>query len=500
MKRLLVLAMSGILLAGSGVVQACPADPTLVTTTDGPVHGTVSQNSVLFKGIPYAAPPVGALRWRPPAPVQPWTTPRDATVPGNSCAQAGSTSEDCLYLNVTAPRQAVGRLPVMVWVHGGSFIAGAGDQVDARSFADRAHVIVVTINYRLGVFGFLAHPALDAEAGDQSGDYGIQDQQAALRWVGANAAAFGGDPGNITLFGQSAGGAGVCMNLASPGAAGLFAHAITQSGACVDPQPDKQIAERNGSALAAQVGCADLACLRGKSATELLSAADAIPYSPTYSWHPVYGGSVIPSQPWQAFLSGHFNRVPLLVSSNRDEDTIMTAGKFPNGITEQQYEQIQTAVFKADAGKVLAAYPGGDNPALALARSTTDWFFSCPALATDQFTAGLVPTYADEFSDENAPGWDVGIFPLGAYHGAELQYLFGNPVTPFTPAQRLLSEQLIGRWSRFAWTGNPNGFGLPVWRPFRPGSTEVPAFVPGPTHLVDLAAEHNCAFWRELRG
>src|SRR4051794_23623367 len=242
MPKLLALSLLAAL------VTPCPPAGT-VATTDGPVHGTITADYASYQGIPYAAPPVGPLRWRPPAPVQPWTQTLDATAPGNACPQAPGerrTDENCLYLNVAAPREARG-LPVMVWLHGGSFIAGAGTDIDPRGFAAKAHVIVVTLNYRLGVLGFLAHPALDTEGGD----YGIQDQQAALRWVKAKAATFGGDPGNVTLFGQSAGTASVCMNLASPGAAGLFQRAITESGGCLAPEPDKTIAERNGSALAA---------------------------------------------------------------------------------------------------------------------------------------------------------------------------------------------------------------------------------------------------------
>lgn len=490
MPKLLVLSLL------AGLLTPCPP-AAAVTTTDGPVHGTVTSDYASYQGIPYAAPPVGPLRWRPPQPVQPWTQPLDATAPGNACPQAPGeprTDEDCLYLNVTAPREAH-RLPVMVWLHGGSFIAGSGADTDARSFAEKAHVIVVTINYRLGVLGFLAHPALDAEAGDQSGDYGIQDQQAALKWVKANAAAFGGDPGNVTLFGQSAGGASVCMNLVSPGAAGLFQRAITESGGCVAPEPDKTIAERNGATLAAQLGCTDLVCLRGKTPAELLAAAAAIPYSPTYSWHPVWGGSVIPLKPATAIYSGQFNRVPLLVSSNRDEGTILIASQYPNGITASQYEQLQTEIFKADAPQVLAHYPAGDNPTLTFARSTTDWVFSCTSLATDQFTSGLMPTYADEFADENAPGWPSPLFPLGAYHGSELQYLFGHLPTA---AQQALADRMIGYWSHFAWTGNPNGPGLPAWPRFQPGDHDVTAFAPGRPQQVDLAAEHQCAFWASL--
>jgi len=223
------------------------ADTGAIVRTDfGPVRGTVTSEYRTFQGIPYAAPPVGELRWRPPQPPERWSTPRDATTPGSRCPQLasaelgfpGSVDEDCLYLNVITPRSArPGQLrPVMVWVHGGAFLWGAGSDYDARRLAVGGDVVVVTVNYRLGLLGFLGHPSLEG-----SGNFGLQDQQAALRWVRRNAAAFGGDPGNITVFGESAGALSVCAQLASPASGGLFHRAVMQSGPCMMDWPDNAL-------------------------------------------------------------------------------------------------------------------------------------------------------------------------------------------------------------------------------------------------------------------
>ncbi|HEV2783772.1 MAG TPA: carboxylesterase family protein, partial [Actinophytocola sp.] len=235
-------------------------------TDRGPVRGVVAGDYRLFQGIPFAAPPVGELRWRPPQPPAPWRDPLDATAPRGACAQPGSFgrpetfNEDCLYLNVTTPRRAGHRLPVMVWIHGGSYTTGSGAIYDARKLAVEGGVVVVTINYRLGPLGFLALPALTGEQpGIQSGNYGIEDQQAALRWVRRNAAAFGGDPGNVTIFGESAGSGSVCAHLVSPTAAGLFHRAIGQSYSCAWPVATGAAAESAGTAFAGRVGCADVA-------------------------------------------------------------------------------------------------------------------------------------------------------------------------------------------------------------------------------------------------
>ena len=269
----LALALSGVT-AGSAIASSHAAGRlSLVVRTDhGRIRGLYHHGAREFFGIPYAAPPTGANQWRPPQPFRPWHGIRPAIAPGHDCAQTGSlatgvlstsTFESCLFLNVYTPPRAQGRpLPVMVWIHGGGFTGGAGRIYDGALLATRDHVIVVTINYRLSAFGFLALRSLDAESPDNSsGDYGLMDQQAALRWVQNNAIAFGGNPGNVTIFGESAGGASVCANMASPTALGLFSHAIAESG-CIFPAQTRRAAEQQGAALARKLGCTNPATRR----------------------------------------------------------------------------------------------------------------------------------------------------------------------------------------------------------------------------------------------
>jgi para-nitrobenzyl esterase len=496
----------------------------VVRTTGGAVRGTVTGDHRSFDGIPYAAPPVGPLRWAPPRPAEPWRGTRDATRPGNECPQTAgflgdppSTTEDCLYLNVTTPRGIGARkLPVMFWIHGGGFYSGAGSLYGAGRLAEQGDVIVVTLNYRLGVFGFLAHPSLDGHDGP-SGDYGLQDQQAALRWVRDNAAAFGGDPRNVTLFGESAGGISTCSHLASPASAGLFQRAIIQSGPCALagqwPYPDgnwtvrpRATAERQGESLTAKLGCDTtsdtVACLRGKSVPELLDASDG-----GQGYGPAAGGRVLPLTPEEALARGRFARVPVIQGTTRDEHRTFVAAleTFTGHVaTDADYRGGIEAFFGEDkAAKVLAEYPreAYDSASTALAAVWTDSAWACPALDTDTMLSARVPTYAYEFADEKAPWASDGSapsFPTGAFHASELQYLFDDAQfrAPLTADQRHLSDQMIRYWTTFARTGNPNGAHSPAWRPFA-GDT-VQSLGTGGTRPANLAAEHRCGFWRSL--
>ena len=321
-RTLIAIAVSLATAAGvAGIAVAAPAgaeesrDDAVVRTGDGPVRGIVAADHRTFQGIPYAAPPEGALRWAAPRPPARWTDTRDATRPGSACPQTAgflgdpaSFDEDCLFLNVTTPRRTGNRLkPVMVFIHGGGFYSGSSDLYGARALATQGDVVVVTPNYRLGVFGFLDHPALGATAAN----FGLQDQQAALRWVRRNAAAFGGDPANVTLVGESAGSVSTCSHLVSPSSAGLFRRAIMQSGTCGEtdewPYQDggnwyprsRAVAEREGVAAATTLKCADPAtveaCLRGKSTAELLEVSGG-----GQGFGPVYGGGLLPIAPKQA--------------------------------------------------------------------------------------------------------------------------------------------------------------------------------------------------------
>ncbi len=312
----------------SGAALAASVD-TQVQTAEGTLAGSWQPGYRLFEGIPYAAPPVGALRWRPPQSPHPWSGVRPATEPGTECVQqaifwrpgsAASWHEDCLYLNVYTPAAEAGaKRPVLIWFHGGGWVNGAGTDVQPAWLTAEGNV-VVTVNYRLGALGYLALPALDAESADKqsSGQYGDLDKIEALRWVKRNIAAFGGDPERVTIAGQSAGAGSVCWLMASPAAKGLFERAVIQSiGNCVNIDHDQ--ATERGQRFVKALGCGDAtdaaACLRGKSAAEIIDAqvATALP------WRPVQGGAAQPSLAPVAFAAGDFNRVPVMIGNTRHE-------------------------------------------------------------------------------------------------------------------------------------------------------------------------------------
>jgi para-nitrobenzyl esterase len=504
--------------------------PLVVPTADGAVRGTLEEGYRRFQGIPFAAPPEGDLRFRPPAPVEPWDGVRDATEPGSACPQLqielsplASTDEDCLFLNVTTPAGLEGRrgeLPVMVWIHGGFFIVGAGSQYDARTLALDGDVVVVTVNYRLGPLGFLAQRDLSAQNGDvASGSAALLDQQAALRWVERNIAAFGGDPDTVTVFGESAGAASVCVQLASPTARGLFDRAIAASYSCTERYDDLAAAEATGDQVAAAVGCAGgtdvAACLREVGVEELLGA-----------WPPggafVVGGSALPVQPADAIAAGERARVPVLHGNNRDENTLFTpteplvsTGAPPSPtLTAEEYAAELTARYGDRAGEVLARYPADvyASPLRALAAvfsdagpptmlSTCAHIDAYEALSPAPRTARV---YAYQFRDRTAvPVADFPFpgYPEDAQHGTEVPYLFpGLFGAPLTPEQQELSATMVRYWTTFAATGNPNGPDVPRWHRYRDsgdvqGLDLDSARGVGP---VDVAAEANCALWASL--
>jgi para-nitrobenzyl esterase len=517
------LLASALLLAGAAPAAAQPRPPrppAVVRTDLGPVRGQVQGDHRLFQGIPYAAPPTGDLRWRPPQPARPWHGTYDATFPRGQCAQlappyGGETTygEDCLYLNVTTPARAHGRhkLPVMVWVHGGSNTTGSGSAYDATKLAVDGDVVVVTVNYRLGPLGWLAHPALEtgSDRRYQAGNYGLLDQQAALRWVRRNAAAFGGDPRNVTLFGESAGAADSCANLVSPSAAGLFHKVISQSFSCATPVRTEASAEADGEALAKAVGCdegspaANAACLRAVPAKTLLETFDA----EGMSAGPVAGGDrVLPLQPVQAIEQGRFNRVPVMHGNTLDEMRLFVSLYYPNPITAAQYEGIVRATYGAAADAVLARYPAGDypDPRIALSTIQTDAggaLSSC--LHQDAFQllerAG-VPVYAYQFADRTAPPLiDVPGFDEGAEHATELTFLFPGLLGDLNPEQTRLSDAMVGYWTSFAHNGRPRAHRAPHWPRFR-SSDDVLSLAPGPggIHRTDTSERSMCSFWNSL--
>ena len=449
---------------------------TEITLGDGVVKGQVVGSTRVFRGIPYAEPPVGPLRWKPPQKKQPWSTPKDATQPGPKCPQFElmssviSGNEDCLTVDVWAPEPAPTQpLPVMVWIHGGGFTSGAGtaSEFEGAKLVPAGNIVQVNINYRLGPLGFLAHSGLTSEdaAHPTSGNFGFEDQQLGLAWVKANVNAFGGDPANVTIFGESAGGMSVCLHLVAPASQALYQRAIIESGPCEGFETTLAQAEKQGDDFAKALGCSDLACLRGKTSDDVLKALPlkkAFFFGTGASWGPNVDGKVLPKAPATLVAEGSLAKVPVVLGTNADEGDLFTLLGGLNGIDEATYTTMITAMgaqLGLDSAQVLAKYPasGYASPAAALAAVMTDGAFVCP---TRRLARALVshgaPAYLYHFTR--------AITLLGAtkaFHAAEIPFVFGNSLAGFTPAgQELeLSKTMMGYWTRFAASANPNGAG-----------------------------------------
>jgi para-nitrobenzyl esterase len=526
----LTLAAAGATAVDTGVASAASSSTAgpIVRVEGGAVRGAAVSGAYEFLGLPYAAPPTGNLRWRPPRPPVAWDGVRDATQFAPSCPQPASPflppgpfSEDCLYLNVYTPnRDADHRLlrgggedglPVLVWIHGGGLTEEAGRNYDGSKLAADGTVIV-TINYRLGALGFLAHPALASRPGGPAGNYGLMDQQAALRWVRDNIAQFGGDPHNVTIAGQSAGGLSVLAQMVSPGSRGLFQKAIIQSGSFALNQRPLADAEAAGEAFAAQAGCPDqtAACLRQLPVSDLVN--------PNFVEIPgVVDGKVLTEPIGTALAAGQFARVPVLNGTNHDEERLfvsigLTVSQGTDVLIPEQpvtTDNYQTdiaaalGVPAARAAAIAAEYPPAAYPSPDAAFSTLvgDASFACPALQIDQLTSQRVPTYAYEFNDDNAPQLFTPprFVPPVATHESELPYLFDLPNAPF-PAQLSVGQQVLAAsmraaWANFAARGNPATKAVP-WPAISANSTRMLSLVPPqPQVETDFAARHHCAFW-----
>jgi para-nitrobenzyl esterase len=461
--------------------------PGEVATDRGPVIGHAKAGVTAFLGIPYAEPPVGALRWRAPRPPAAWTEPLDASALGPACeqtegglGQTGPYSEDCLTLNVWTPQPAASAgAPVMVFIHGGAWVHGSSNQptYDGAALA-AAGVVVVSMNYRLGAFGFLAHPALTAEdEHGSSGNLGLLDQQLALAWVQANVTGFGGDPDNVTVFGESSGAMSVCAHAVSPLAQGLFRRGLGESGSCVifstplraPAGSSVASAESLGVAIAAELGCgtaADtLACMRGKTAAEVLAASPgSLDLEGGATLSPNIDGYVLPEAPAAAFAAGRINPLDgFLAGTNRDEATLFTAQTMI--ASEADYEAAVNRLLPSHADDALALYPAASyaTPKDAYNTLITDVLFVCPTRAqlramADRGTAA----YMYQLTRTTPFGVLSG---LGVYHGSELPFVFGNLTarSGMTAADRAFSSQLIGYWTRFATSGAPGGTGAAAW-------------------------------------
>jgi para-nitrobenzyl esterase len=511
-------AVSADTLAGqSGALggQSGALGGPVAVTADGAVRGLANGAVDEFLGIPYAAPPVGTLRWQPPQPAARWPGVRAATAFAPHCPQSASpfgqasTSEDCLYLNVFTPThdQPGPGHPVMVWIHGGALVTGESDDYNPAKLVEDG-VTVVTINYRLGALGFLAHPAL-ADAKGQSGDYGLMDQQAALRWVQRNIARFGGDPHDVTLFGESAGGLSTLSQVASPQAGGLFQKAIVESGSYDLTQAPLSAAEAAGEAFATKAGCASqtAACLRSLPVSTILADEDTAGYTPNLN------SEVLPESLGTAFATGDFNRVPIVNGTNHDEWRLFVALDTLEGdpVTAANYQSMISATLgvpAAAAAVIAAEYPlsAFSSPSVALGAVGTDAIFACPALTIDQSVSRYVPTFGYEFNDENAPENflpPVG-FPYGAPHASEIQYLMDLPTAVFggtlTAPQQQLATTMKRYWTDFAKRGFPSSFGTPLWPLFNGVTQKIESLAPPvPQTETDFASTHNCGFWAALQ-
>jgi para-nitrobenzyl esterase len=499
----------------------------LAATTEGDAQGVNRGATCAFLGIPFAAPPVVALRWKAPQPPAPWPAGGlPATTAPPSCAQLNVASglpqgsEDCLKLNIWTPNPLpLSGTPVIVWIHPGSFANASANFApqNGEALVAATGAIVVEPNYRLGAFGFLGHSALSTE-GKVAGNYGFLDQRAALVWVRDHIAAFGGDPGNVTLGGQSAGAHSVGLHLVSPGSQGLFHRAIMQSGFASIRWRDQGDAQAQGEQFATALGCAQtdpallVACLRSKTRDQVLSTLPP-PLAEQWSetgraqWTPIVDGVDIPEQPRALYEGGAFSRVPVLLGANRDEGWTFVHRSFPAGASVEQYSNALLSEFGSDAAAVLEAYPAGDfaSPKDALAAIAGDAEYVCEARRTARLLerAG-VPVFLYRFDYEVDP---VSLDRV--VHGLEVNFVFGNNYgPPLFPAYALnaddvhLSHTIAGYWSRFATNGTPNVDDPAVvhWpafsRPSGPGrGTDKYISLGAPVEAGVRLNESRCDFW-----
>jgi carboxylesterase type B len=530
---LTALAMVGVQAIGTAADAAPPTSTRaggdgshgLVVNTDkGQVRGIVADGVQNFLGIPYAASPTAGRRWKPPQPARRWSGVKDATRFGSVCPQNESLDsprledENCLFVNVERPvgTSRSDRLPVYVYIHGGGLTGGSGNNENPNKIVRRTGVVAVTMNYRLGIFGFMGLPGLTHEAGE-SGNYGFEDQQAALRWVRRNIAHFGGNPDRVTIGGESAGGWSVCGHLTSPGSRGLFHRAMIQSGACTTQTQAK--AEAAGTALARSLGCTDATaaatCLRGKSAGELLDS-QGVPA--TF----VRGTRSFPVDPRTQIDKGRFRHVPVVVGATLDEGRSFQQDKV--GWTQAQYErQVRSDWGTQLADTVLAEYPwpahADDNTAAylladiqtdsgSLGDRTGRGIGGCANRSLTRDLARYTRTYAYEWAPPaTSPAWfETPGYHWGAGHATELPYLFpdrnsGANAALFNAHEKRLSRDLIDYWGAFVKKGHPSATDQAHWPSYNRTHAYLSLRTAGRSTLISDArysTEHHCGFWNSL--
>jgi para-nitrobenzyl esterase len=495
-------------------------DPLTLRTPQGVVHGTLAGSARAFLGIPFAAAPVGPRRWQAPQPAAHWTPTLQAAHLSAPCPQtipvvnSYEGSEDCLYANVYAPGSVpTAPRPVLVWIYGGGFTVGSSGDDSVANMAARQGAVAVSFNYRLGPLGFLALSSLATEDPHHgTGNLGLLDQQAALRWVRDNIAAYGGDPHQVTIYGESAGGISVCAQLVSPASAGLFQRAITESGPCTLPAQPLATAEHQGTTLATALGCptdaAELACIRTKPVRQVIQA---VPPEPLFlfgrgaRWGPVVDGVTVPGNVPRLLATGHFHRVPVIVGANRDEGRLFVGLRqleIGSPLTAARWAASVTAYFGPTTGaRVIRQYPLSAYPdaGAALGQAVGDAVLTCPAVASAKALSRWVPVY--EYEYDHAPNPFILATPgidLGAFHAAELPYVFGAPTQSsgnfgFTPAEQQLSDTVAGAWARFAVTGSPSGGGLAWPRLTSPSGPYL--VLDTPTSSARAMKAAPCGFW-----
>ncbi|MFV0438386.1 MAG: carboxylesterase/lipase family protein [Desulfopila sp.] len=517
--------LSSFTLAVPPVVPAHAA-PDTVEVEGGRVKGVHKDGLAIFKGIPFAAPPTGDLRWQAPRPVTSWEGVLQADHFGPACPQivfpdiaslqnsVGEQAEDCLYLNVWTPvASRKEKLPVMVWIHGGGFAIGAPSiaNYDGKNIAAKG-VVFVSVAYRLGALGFLAHPELSAENElGVSGNYGLLDQIAGLQWVQRNIAAFGGDPGNVTVFGESAGAISVSILCASPLARGLFHRAISQSGGNFGPVKKQRGsgiqnlkgAERQGVAFAGRMGATSIAELRKISPERFLQDTETAQIG---GFWPICDGCLIPGDQYKLYKKGKYNDVDVIIGTNADEGAL-----FVETITAARYKAFLTKQFGFFARKAEKLYPATtDTIALQSARNIfRDTAFAWPAWtwARLQEKTGTANVYLYSFT-QRQPERKRGESLPAASHADDINYVFGHVQENFnfayTDEDRQLSAVMMDYWVNFAKTGTPNATGLPEWPKFHGGKKDVlhlqgPVPSPGPVaNIAQLKFMDTCFRWLRI--